>query len=265
MDDRSRPDILKEPKSAIVTAGVSGLGRAVAERLLVLGYRVTVTHRSSYEKAAAFEAAASAMGQSLLAVAADAADEDAVLASIEAHQRRFGTPWALVHAAGPFLSSRTPFAELEIGRLREVLDGNLWSAMLYAHAVLKDMRASGGGRIVFFGYDEAGELPAWPGRSAYAAAKSGVLSLAKSLAEEEAPHGVTVNVVCPGDIRRPLKEGTIAEARATPEGLAPVGRPGSGEDIARLIAFLLEDDSDFLTGNIIAVDGGLDVIHRGRG
>lgn len=265
MDDRSPPDIPKQPRSAFVTAGVSGLGRAVAERLLAMGYRVTVTHRSSHEKALAFETSARAQGQQLLAVAADAADEGAVLASIEAHRRHFGNPWALVHAAGPFLAPRTPFADVEIGRLREVLDGNLWSAMLYAHAVLKDMRAGGGGRIVLFGYDQAGELPAWPGRSAYAAAKSGVLSLAKSLAEEEAPHGITVNVVCPGDIRRPLKEGTIAEARRTSEGAAPIGRPGSGEDIARIIAFLLDEDSDFLTGNIIAVDGGLDVIHRGRG
>lgn len=257
--------MLPEPKSAIVTGGVSGLGRAVAERLLVMGYSVTVTHRSSHEKAKAFRDSARSRGQELLALAADAADERQVLSSIEVHRQRYGPPWALVHAAGPFLAARTPFADVEIGKLREVLDGNLWSAMLYAHAVLQDMRTQRGGRLVFFGFDQAAELPAWPGRAAYAAAKSGVLSLAKSLAEEEAPHGITVNVVCPGDIRRPLKEGSIAEARETEEGTAPIGRPGSGEDIARLIGFLLEDDSDFLTGNVIAVDGGLDVIHRGRG
>ncbi len=265
MDERSAGDGVREPRSALVTGGVSGLGRAVAERLLSAGYRVTVTHRNSHAKAEAFAAAARARGQELLALAADAGDETAVRASVAAHLSRYGVPWALVHAAGPFLSPRTPFADVEMAKLREIVDGNLWSAMVHAQVLLKDMRASGGGRLVFFGFDEAAQLPAWPGRAVYAAAKSGVLSLAKSLAEEEAPHGITVNVVCPGDIRRPLKEGAIAEARRTREGAAPIGRPGSGEDIARVVTFLLEEDSDFLTGNIIAVDGGLDVIHRGRG
>ena len=265
MDDRSAGDVLTTWRSALVTGGVSGLGRAVAEYLLLQGYNVTVTHRGSHGKADEFAAAARARGQELLVLSADAGNEQAVLTSVEAHRRRYGVPWALVHAAGPFLSPRTPFAEVETARLREILDGNLWSTMLYAHALIQGMRQQGGGRLIFFGYDEAAELPAWPGRAAYAAAKSGVLSLAKSLAEEEAPYGITVNVVCPGDIRRPLKEGSIAEARRTTEGVAPIGRPGSGEDIARVVAFLLERDSDFLTGNIIAVDGGLDVIHRGRG
>jgi len=237
----------------------------VAEHLLRQGYAVTVTHRSSHEKARLFAEAAAARGEALLALAADAADERAVQGSLAAHAERFGPPWALVHAAGPFLAGRTPFADVELDKVRQVLEGNLWSAMLYTHAAVPAMRAAGGGRIILFGYDQAAELPAWPGRAAYAAAKSGVLSLARSLAEEEAPHRITVNVVCPGDIRRPLKEGDISEARRSGDDAAPIGRPGSGEDVARVVSFLLLDDSDFLTGNILAVDGGLDVIHRGRG
>ena len=253
-------------RSAIVTGGVSGLGRAVAQRLLDMGYGVTVTHRTSHVKAEAFVDLARSRGQPLLALAADAGDEQAVAASLRAHRERYGVPWALVHAAGPFLTSRTPFAEADLPAMRKVLDGNLWSAMLCAKVALGAMHEAGrGGRIVFFGFDEAAAFPAWFGRAAYAAAKSGVISLARTLSEEEAPHGITVNVICPGDIRRPLKEGGIADARQSAEGAAPIGRPGSGEDVARLIAFLLDEDSDFLTGNIIAVDGGLDVIHRGRG
>ena len=265
MSDRGAGNRLAEPRSVLITGGVSGLGRAVAERLLGTGYRVTVTHRTAHEKAERFAAQAGAQGHELLTLAADAGEEAAARASVEAHMRRFGVPWALVHAAGPFLTPRTAFADVEVQKLRQIVDGNLWSAMLYAHLLLKDMRSQGGGRLIFFGFDEAAELPAWPGRAVYAAAKSGVLSLAKSLAEEEAPHGITVNAICPGDIRRPLKEGTIAQARGIDEGAAPIGRPGSGEDVARVVEFLLADDSDFLTGNIIAVDGGLDVIHKGRG
>lgn len=256
---------MDRPRSAIVTGGVSGLGRAIAQRLLDVGYAVTVTHRSSRAKADAFLELARSHGQPLLALAADAADEGAVAAMIRAHREHYGVPWALVHAAGPFLSPRTPFSEVDLPKLRAVLDGNLWSAMLCAKAALEQMHEGSGGRIIFFGYDEAAFMPAWMGRAAYAAAKSGVVSLARSLSAEEASHGITVNVICPGDIRRPLKEGSIAEARRSADDPAPIGRPGSGEDIARLAAFLLEEDSDFLTGNIIAVDGGLDVIHRGRG
>jgi 3-oxoacyl-[acyl-carrier protein] reductase len=257
---------MAQTRSAIVTGGVSGLGRAVAQRLLDVGYAVTVTHRSSRAKADAFLELARSRGQPLLALAADAADEGDVAAMVRAHREHYGVPWALVHAAGPFLLSRTPLSEVDLPKLRAVLDGNLWSAMLCAKAALELMHeGAGGGRIVFFGYDEAAFLPAWSGRAAYAAAKSGVVSLARSLSAEEAPHGITVNVICPGDIRRPFKEGSIAEARRSTDDAAPVGRPGSGEDVARLTDFLLDQDSDFLTGNIIAVDGGLDVIHRGRG
>ncbi len=265
LDGQGAPGSGAAQRSAIVSGGVGGLGRAVAEGLLALGYGVSVTHRNSEAEAEAFRMSAMERGQQLMTFAADAADAEAVRASLEAHVSRFGPPWALVHAAGPFLKARTRLADTDLSELRGMLEGNLWSAMLYAHATLPAMRDRGGGRLIFFGFDEAATLPPWPGRAAYAAAKSGVLSLARTLAVEEAQHGITVNVICPGDIRRPLKRGTIAAARETTEGAAPIGRPGSGEDVARVVAFLLEGDSDFLTGNVIAVDGGLDVIHRGRG
>lgn len=250
--------------SAIVTAGVSGLGRAVAATLLEHGYAVTTTYRTSEERARQFDSLARAEGMRLQTVRADAADPDAVQRSVDAHVEAFGTPWALVHAAGPFLFSRQTLAETRVAEMRAMVDGNLGSAMFYARAVVPGMRAAGGGRIVFFGFDHAAELPAWPDRVAYAAAKSGVVSLTKGLAAEEAKSGITVNAVCPGDIRSELKEASIAEAVASREVAAPIGRPGSGEDVARVIAFLLSPHSDFLTGNVIYVNGGLDVLHDGR-
>lgn len=252
-------------RSALVTGGVEGLGRAIAQALLDDGYAVSVTHRASQGRAQAFEDAARGRGQRLQAMQADASQEEDVQRSLRAHEKAYGSPWALVHAAGPFLVPRRDLADAPLDDAMLMVDGNLRSAILYAQAALPRMRAAGGGRLVLFGFDRAGELPAWPGRAAYAAAKSGVLSLAKSLAAEEAAHRITVNAVCPGDIRDPLKEGTIAQARGGGPAPAPIGRPGSGEDIARVVRFFLAEDADFLTGNIVYVTGGLDVLGRSRG
>ncbi len=251
-------------RSALVTGGVEGLGRAIAEALLADGYAVTATHRSSDERAKAFSDAARMRGQRLQAIAADAARRQDVERSIEAHLEAFGPPWALILSAGPFLGARRTLVDTPPEDAVDMVDGNLVATLRYAQAVLPGMRAAGGGRVILFGYDRAGELPAWPGRAAYAAAKSGVVSLGRTLAAEEATYGITVNTICPGDIRDPLKEGTIAQAREGGGVKAPVGRAGSGEDIARVVRFFLADDADFLTGNLVYVTGGLDVLDRGR-
>lgn len=87
--------------------------------------------------------------------------------------------------------------------------------------------------------------------------ENGLVSFTKTLAVEEAPFGITVNMVCPGDIRGDNKEKTIAEVSGLSDGETPRGRPGSGEDIARVIRYLCHEDSDFITGNIMDVSGGL--------
>lgn len=250
--------------SALVTAGTVGLGRAVTEALLQAGYAVTATYRSDDAAAQRFLGEMSRGDGLLQVVRADASDRAAVMESVRRHRERFGAPFALVHAAGPFIFRRTRLADQPPEEIDAMLDGNLRSAIHYAQAVIPAMRGAGGGRIVLFGFDHADRLPGWPGRAAYAAAKSGVLSLCQTLAREEAPHRITVNAVCPGDIRPPHKQARIADARAKPPDGAPVGRPGTGEDVARVVRFLLEPNSDFLTGNTIYVTGGLDVLHAPR-
>jgi 3-oxoacyl-[acyl-carrier protein] reductase len=122
------------------------------------------------------------------------------------------------------------------------------------------MRERKWGRIIFFGFGRAMEAPAWPDRSVYAAAKTGLVSFTKTLAVEEAPFGITVNMICPGDIVGEKKEMRIAEVSGILDEETPRGRPGCGEDVARVIRFLVEENSDFVTGNLIHVTGGLDVI-----
>ncbi|MDA8354350.1 MAG: SDR family oxidoreductase, partial [Firmicutes bacterium] len=134
----------------------------------------------------------------------------------------------------------------------------LSGAFYCARETVPGMRRRGWGRIITFGFPEVETAPHWEGFSAYAAAKAGLVSLTRTLAREEAPHGITVNMVSPGDIRHPYKEAPIAAARGRREPKNPVGRPGTGEDLARVIRFLAEDDSDFVTGAVIPVTGGFD-------
>ncbi|MBE3589955.1 MAG: SDR family oxidoreductase [Firmicutes bacterium] len=247
---------------ALVTGSATGLGRAVALALAEAGCDVAVNYVHSEAQAEALARAVADLGRRAACLRADVADAAAAEGLVAAVEEQLGRLDVLVHAAGPFLFDRRRLAELTAEEWRRLLDGNLSSAFHLVRRALPGMRARHWGRIVLFGFSEAGQAPGWPGRAAYAAAKVGLVSLARSLALEEARHGITVNVVCPGDIRHPWKERRIAEARGAADERTPVGRPGTGEDVARVVRFLCEEDSDFLTGNVIEVTGGLSPLRR---
>lgn len=135
-----------------------------------------------------------------------------------------------------------------------MIAGNLESAVLAARAVLPAMREARFGRVVFFGANGSSQTRPTAGLSLYGAAKSAVTAFARTLAVEEAGSGITVNVIEPGDIR----DKTIPrdEARSRPAG-NPRGRPGSFEDVADVVRFLVAPERDFVTGAVIAVTGGL--------
>jgi 3-oxoacyl-[acyl-carrier protein] reductase len=152
------------------------------------------------------------------------------------------------------------FADYEEEEIVGLVSGNLLGVMLLDRLLLPGMRRQRWGRIIHFGFGHAGEGRAWPHRAVYASAKTGLVSFTKTLAVEEAGNGITVHMVCPGDIRGANKERSIAEVTGERDAEAPVGRPGSGEDIARVIAFLCLPQSDYLTGNIVDVTGGFDPI-----
>ncbi|HEY9577944.1 MAG TPA: SDR family oxidoreductase, partial [Pseudobacillus sp.] len=98
--------------------------------------------------------------------------------------------------------------------------------------------------------------------SAFAAAKAGLASLTRTISMEEAKNGITANMICPGDIADYWKEETIANAKRVTSSVVPVGRPGTGEDLARVVAFLISDHADFITGSMIPVTGGQDVLGK---
>ncbi|MGA8943223.1 MAG: SDR family oxidoreductase [Thermoactinomyces sp.] len=252
---------MSREKVALITGGSSGLGKMAVAILGRENWRLMVNCRrypGELDKWVADVTGCDVeMGFSIGDISRKNEAEKVVRETLE----RYGRIDALIHAVGPFIRKRKWFIEHSTEEIEQLVRGNLLSAMWMAHSVLPVMRRQKWGRLLFFGFGRAMEAPAWPDRSVYAAAKTGLVSLTKTLAVEEAPYGITVNMICPGDIVRERKEMWINDVKEIRDDETPCGRPGSGEDVARLILFLLRQKSDFVTGNILQVTGGLDVIH----
>jgi len=239
-------------RRALVTGAAGGLAAGIAPALASDGFAsVTITYRSTPPDAtlASIEAA----GCTGAAVRVDFLDDPGEVAAALGEAMSSHGPFdTLVHAVGPLLVRR--FENTTLDDYREVLDGNLRSAVLAAHAVLPAMRDARFGRIVFFGMLGSGQTRPFRGFALYQAAKSGLVAFARCIAIEEARHGITVNVVAPGDIRDKSLERDRAFERTARN---PRGRPGSYEDVADAVRFLVAPERDFITGTVIEVTGGL--------
>jgi 3-oxoacyl-[acyl-carrier protein] reductase len=255
------PSGMSHKKVALITGGSGGLGKMAAVVLSQDQWSLMVNCRRRRKEVDEWADQLARQGTEIEISVGDLRCRETARQVVLETMERYGRIDALIHAVGPFIRERKWFIEHTPTEIEEMVEGNLLSAMWMAHSVIPVMRRQKWGRILFFGFGRAMEAPAWPDRSVYAAAKTGLVSFAKTLAVEEAPYGITVNMICPGDIVKERKEMWIDEVKALDDGETPRGRPGSGEDVTRLIQFLLEDKSDFVTGNILQVTGGLDVIH----
>ena len=247
-------------KVALVTGSAKGLGRMTALTLAERGFDIVVNFVRSEREANELKHHILRLGVRCITVQADIANPQQVQRMVREVESAFGSVDVLVNNAGPFVRERRLFSEYTLEEINYYVRGNLLGVMELDWLVLPMMRRNKWGRIIHFGFGHAAESRGWPHRAVYAAAKVGLVSFTKTLAVEEAPNGITVNMVCPGDIRGKYKEQGIDEAAHIVDIESPRGRPGTGEDIARVIAFLCEDKSDYITGNIIDVSGGLDPI-----
>ncbi len=249
-----------ERKIALITGSAKGLGKMTALTLASQGHHIALNYVNSKHEAEELQQQIEAMGVQCIAIQANVSQASEIDYLIDQVEQRLGTVDILVNNAGPFIRERRLFIDYEREEIMEMLQGNLIGTMLLDHRVLAGMRERKWGRIIHFGFGHAAESRAWPHRAVYAAAKVGLVSFTKTLAVEEASSGITVNMICPGDIRGDNKEKRIEEVLGMSDGETPRGRPGSGEDIARVIAYLCDEDSDFITGNIMDISGGLDPI-----
>lgn len=245
---------------ALITGSAKGLGRRTALELAELGCDIAISYVTSREEAEQLAELIRSMGRRAVAVKADISLAQDVENLVTAVEKQLGEIDILINNAGPFIRERRLFADYKTEEIHYLLNGNLVGTMLLDHRVLPGMRAKGWGRIIHFGFGHAHEARSWPHRAVYAAAKVGLVSFTKTLAVEEAGSGITVNMICPGDIRGGNKEKGIADVAGIIDDESPRGRPGTGQDIARVISFLCLPESDFITGNSIDISGGLDPI-----
>ncbi|TFE24301.1 SDR family oxidoreductase [Cohnella luojiensis] len=247
-------------RTALITGSAKGLGRRTALELASSGCDVAINYVSSREEAEELVRAIESMGRKACAIQADIAKADDAVRLVSEVESCLGCVDILINNAGPFIRERRLFADYKPEDIHYLMNGNLVGTMLMDHRVLPGMRSRQWGRIIHFGFGHASEARSWPHRAVYAAAKVGLVSFTKTLAVEEASNGVTVNMICPGDIRGGNKEKSIVDVEGILDDESPRGRPGTGEDVARMIAFLCMPESDFITGNTIDVSGGLDPI-----
>lgn len=238
-----------EGKRAIIVGGGSGIGRAVAEAMAHAGAVVLVADLSG-EHAAAVAVSIRSTGGRADSIVVDGADPDSVEAMVAAS----GGVDILVFAAGLFFAGTAEATP--VATWRRVLEVNLTGAFVSARAVMPAMRARGGGSIVLIS-SSTGAHDALPGAVAYVASKGGVTMLAKALAVDHAAEGIRVNCIAPGPTDTPMLRGLLDEAgrKAFGETL-PVSRLGRAEEIAAAVLFLASDDASFVTGAVLAVDGG---------
>jgi 3-oxoacyl-[acyl-carrier protein] reductase len=236
-------------KVAVVTGGSRGIGRAIVEALHGAGAGVAVLGRDG----ARAEEVARALGARALAVAADVADADAPARAVEAVERGLGPVDILVNNAG--ITKDGLLARMSPGDWDAVLNANLKGAFLMTKAVTRGMMKRRWGRVV--NITSVVGLMGNAGQANYAASKAGLIGFTKSVARELASRNVLVNAVAPGFIDTDMTRALTEPQRETLIGRIPLGRLGQGADVAHAVLFLASNLADYITGQVLVVDGGM--------
>jgi 3-oxoacyl-[acyl-carrier protein] reductase/pteridine reductase len=234
-------------KSALVTGGARRVGRELALTLARAGADVTITYRTSHSEVAETVRSIEALGRRALAVECDVRTEASVRAAIAASIASFGRLDVLVNNAAVFESA--PLDQISLAEWDAVFETNARGPFLVAREALASLRAVEG-RIVNIG--SLGGLCAWAGHAHYCASKAALHSLTQSMAKAFAPQ-VSVNCVAPGWIDL---EGQPGDAAAHFAAKTPMQRNGTAEDVAQAVLFFAAGPR-FVTGQVLAVDGGL--------
>ncbi len=246
-----------EGTAAIVTGGASGIGLAITEALAARGTAVAVLDVQPEALDEQVERLRG-LGHRVVGVRCDVTDRAAVEGAVGQVRTELGPPLILVNNAGRPLFRR--FLDITPEEWHGVLDVNLTGTFHLCQVVIPDMVEAGWGRVV--NISSSSTHGGQPYLSGYVAAKSAVVGLTKSLALEHGPDGITVNTIPPGFIDTPMLRADAERGRLGPGGVddavtrTPVRRVGVPEDIANACVFLCQDESSYITGQVIGVNGG---------
>ncbi len=240
-------------KTALVTGGSRGIGKAIAETLARRGAQVVITGRQIDALEAAAAELSGATGQTVIALQADVADAASVKALLDQVLARFQRLDILVNNAG--VTRDTLLVRMDEADWDVVLDVNLKGAYHCSKAAIRQMMKQRYGRIV--NVTSVSGIAGQAGQTNYSASKAGLIGFTKALAREVGSRGITVNAVAPGFVPTDLTKDLPADFKETSLKSIPLGRWGTPQEIANAVAFLASDDASYITGHVLSVDGGI--------
>jgi 3-oxoacyl-[acyl-carrier protein] reductase len=239
-------------KTALVTGSAHGIGRASAIALGEAGANVVVNYRTSEAAARELTERLKKLGRRAIAVEADVTTSEGAHHLVAEAARALAPPDIVVNNVGDFLFKTV--AETTTSEWKSVFASNVDSVFCVSRCVLPHMRAHRWGRVVNLTFSPVDHMGARPKTAAYTAAKAAVLSFTRSLAAEEAEHGITINAVGPGFVD--TGDRISDELRRRMLQISPLGRLATPDEVARAVAFLCHPDSAYVTGTQLSLSGG---------
>ena len=235
-------------KSALVTGGARGIGKAIC-----LGADIAFVDVGRAEVAEATVAEILALGRKAVYIPADVTDPDACVKAVAACLEAYGKVDILVNNAG--ITRDDLIMRMPLDDWKKVLEVNLFGAFYMIKAAIRPMLKAHAGRIINMSSvsGQAGQM----GQANYSSSKAGLIGLTKATAREVASRGITCNAVAPGMITTDLTTGLPETLKAQIIAATPLGHFGTVEDIANAVTFLVSDEAAYITGQVLAVDGGL--------
>lgn len=244
-------------KVALVTGGSRGIGREIAIALAAAGHRVVVNYAANRDDAAAegdeVVGAITKAGGEAIAIGADVADPESVEAMFASAAEKMGPVEILVNNAG--ITRDNLLLRMTVDEFDSVMAVNLRSAFLCTKAALKGMLKAKYGRVISIA--SVSGIYGNPGQANYAASKAALVGFSKSVAKEVGSRGITVNCIAPGFIESLMTEALPDEAKAAAVANISLGRFGKQQEVAAAVVFLAGDDAGYITGQVLAVDGGI--------
>jgi 3-oxoacyl-[acyl-carrier protein] reductase len=239
--------------TVLVTGGASGIGKACALTFAQAGYNVVVNYGHSEQAALDVTKQCKEFGVEAFAVKADVSKQDEVNAMVDLTLKTFGSIDVLINNSG--ITKDNLLLRMTSEDFSEVLDVNLLGTFHCIKAVVKPMMKARKGRIINMAsvIGQIGNI----GQANYAASKGGIIALTKSVARELASRNVTCNAIAPGFIQTKMTDVLSDEVKSGILGQVPMARLGQPEDIAKVALFLASDAANYITGQVINVDGGM--------